>query len=171
MISRSRLESDFWRLRRAAREQRGVQARVDVGAALGDGRQRVAQLARRALLERVAARAGVQAPDQQVDLVGAGVEHDAALGVGVDQLRGQLDPDSSPSRMSISATSGSSRSTSSRPSAAVPGRAQHLDAVASEQQLEPFAEGLVIFDRAQGEGHVMAGVPATGGTCGISGAC
>ena len=45
------------------------------------------QLARRALLERVAARAGVQPADQQLDVARARVEHDAALRVGVEQLR------------------------------------------------------------------------------------
>ena len=60
MISRSRLDSDGMPLRGLARQQRRAQARVDVRAAVGDRLDRAGQLARRALLERVAARAGVE---------------------------------------------------------------------------------------------------------------
>ena len=56
--------------------------------------------------------------------------------------------------MSISATSGLSRSTSARPSSRGPGRAQHLDAVATEQQFETLTEGLVIFDQHEAKRHV-----------------
>ena len=78
MISRSRLERAFCVCVACAGEQRGVQARVDVRAALGDRPQRGRRARLRAVLERVAARAGVQAADQQLDLARAGVEHDRA---------------------------------------------------------------------------------------------
>ena len=55
-------------------------------------------------------------------------------------------PDSSTSRMSISATSGLSRSTWARPSVADPAVPSTSMPVSFEQQFEPFAEGLVIFD-------------------------
>ena len=131
-----------------------MQARVDVGAAVGDRLQRGAQLALRALLERVAARAGVQAADQQVDLVGARVEHDPPLRVGVDQLRGQLD-----ARL-LAEPDVDQRDVRVEPldqlAALVRGArgAQHFDPVASEQQLEALAEGLVILDQHKAERHV-----------------
>jgi SAM-dependent methyltransferase len=59
------------------REQRRAQPRVHVGAAVGDRLQRAGQLVWGALLERVAARAGVQAADQQLDVARPRVEHDA----------------------------------------------------------------------------------------------
>ena len=64
--------------------------------------------------------------------------------------------------MSISATSGLRRSTSSRPSSRGPGRAQHLDALASEQQLETLAEGLVILDQHEAKRHVSGCIGLTG---------
>ena len=62
-------------------------------------------------------------------------------------------PDSPPSRMSISATSGSRRSISSRPSLAEPAVPIDLAPLAAEQQLEALAERLVVFDEDEGERH------------------
>ena len=61
---------------------------------------------------------------------------------------------SSPRRMSISATSGSSASISSRPSSAVPARSPTTSTLAAEQQLEPLAKGLVILDEHKAQRHV-----------------
>ena len=104
------------------------------------------QLARRALLERVAARAGVQPADQQLDVARARVEHDAPLRVGVEQLAGEVDarlvaePDVDQRDVRLApldqlpALAGGAR------------RADDLASLAAEQQLETFAEGLVVFD-------------------------
>ena len=58
-------------------------------------------------------------------------------------------PDSSPSRMSTSATSGCEAFDQLPALAGGAGGADHLDPRAVEQQLEPFAEGLVIFDQTR----------------------
>ena len=111
------------------------------------------QLARRALLERVAARAGVEPADQQLDVARARVEHDAPLGVGVEQLAGQVDarlvaePDVDQRDVGIEPLDQLAAL------ARGPGRADDLEALAAEQQLEPFAEGLVIFDENEAKRH------------------
>ena len=137
----------------AAREQRRAQPRVHVRAALGDGVQRRGQLARRALLERVAARAGVQAADQQLDVAGPGVEHDAALRVGVEQRAGEVDPGlvAEPDvdqrevrRQALDQLAAVARRAR---------RADHLEPLAAEQQLQSLAKGLVIFDENERERH------------------
>ena len=55
--------------------------------------------------------------------------------------------------MSISATSGSWRFDQLAALARGPGRAQHLDPRAVEQQFEALAEGLVILDQHKAERH------------------
>ena len=66
-------------------------------------------------------------------------------------------PESSPSRMSISATSGSSALDQLAALARGARRAHDLEALAAEQQFETLAEGLVIFDEHEAQRHVQRG--------------
>src|SRR5207244_13087436 len=72
-------------------EEHAVQAWVDVRAAGGDALDRGGQLAQRAGLQGVAARAGVQAAVEQVRVGLAGVEQDGEARPALEQALREID--------------------------------------------------------------------------------
>ena len=154
MISRSRGESAGSRWVARARQQRRPQARVDVGAAVGDRVERGGQLARRALLERVAARAGVQAVEQQLGVARSPCRgRRARSGSASSSSRVSSIPDSSPQPDVDERDVGLGALDELAALVARAGGADDLEALAAEQQLEPLAQRFVVFDEDEPEGH------------------
>ena len=151
MISRSRLESEGIRCVVLRDSSAGRRRGSTYVPPLGHRLQRAGELARRAVLERVAARAGVQPADEQLDVARAGVEHDAPLGVRVEQLAREVDPGL------LAEPNVDQRNIGVEPLdqlAALAGgarRAHDFAAFAAQQQFETLSQGLVIFDEDEAQ--------------------
>ena len=109
----------------------------------------------RAVLERVAARAGVEPAEQQLLVGGAGVEHDPPLGSSSSSAARQGDAvvlaEADVDERDVG------RELLDEPAALVGGarRADDVAALAVEQQLEALAQRLMVFDEDEAQRHTV----------------
>src|SRR3954452_14109439 len=132
--------------RRSWREQDSIQARVDVRAARRDALDGADELRHRARLERVAARARVEAAVEQLGVAVAGVEDHAEVGSPGEELAREVDP-AAVGQLDVDyrdLRSGVLDEVETRGD--VDRGAQDLHAVAGEQGRKALSQRLVIVD-------------------------